>query len=189
VFFDELPRWNPDTSYFSPSKRSSSSLATLPSSKLLLGGSSSGSALGGEGIADDVSINALSELDSLLSKEYQISLQLPTTTKRLSHTAGFLPPEHCFNEESTKDALDLEALSIVNFQTNILQIRKGLSVFNATQDSLCKPYEDEALAYMKDMNNADRAAAAAPGADYQENVGFLFFVFFYMHLNFFCWLS
>ena len=74
MFFDELPRWNPDTSYFSPSKRSSSSLATHPSSKLLLGGSSSGSALGGEGIADDVSINALSELDYVLSKAYHLSL-------------------------------------------------------------------------------------------------------------------
>jgi hypothetical protein len=164
VFFDELPRWNVDTSYLSPGKRSSSSLGTHPSSKLLLGGSSSGSALGGEGSCDDVSINAFGELDSLLGRAYELSLQLPTTTKRLSHTAGFLPPEHCFNEESAKDVLELEALNIVNFQTSILQIRKGVSVFKVTQDARCKPYEDQAQAYLKDMNSADRAGATASTA-------------------------
>lgn len=159
MFLDDLPRWNPDT-------------------KVLKGGSSSGSALGGEEIPQDVSITAFGEIDSLLARAYEFSLMLPTTKDRLARSSGFLPSGHCFDEESSKDIVELEALSIGNFQTNILQIQKSISVFKATQDARCKPYEEEAKTYLRDMNNADRAAADASAADASENVIFFIIISF-----------
>lgn len=159
MFLDDLPRWNPDT-------------------KLLMGGSSSGSALGGEELPQDVSMTAFREIDSLLHRAYEFSLQLPTTKDRLAHNSLFLPPGHCFDEESCKDIVELEALSIGSFQTNILHIQKSISVFKATQDARCKPYEEEAKTYMVDINNADRAAADVSAADASENVSFFIIISF-----------
>ena len=94
-----------------------------------------------------------------------------------------MPPGHCFDEESSKDIIDLEVLSIENFQSSILQIRKNISVFKSTQDVRCKQYEDDARTYIRDMDNAERAAADASGAYVSKNVSFLIIISFYVRLN------
>ena len=162
MFFDDVSRMTGGR--LTPLKRSSSSLAAFQSPRRLLAGSSSGSALDAQCATESLSVNVCGDIDALLSKAYDMSLQIPTTARRLSYTAGFLPPELRFNEVAAKDTLDLEAANIVHFQTSISHMRQSLCLFKASQDARCKPYEEQAQAYVKAMNDADLAAGAASSA-------------------------
>jgi hypothetical protein len=121
VFYDDVSRMTGGR--LSPSKRSSSSLAAFQSPRRLLAGSSSGSALDAQCATESLYVNVCGDIDALLSKAYDMSLQIPTTSRRLSYTAGFLPPKLCFNEVAAKDTVDLEAANIMHFRTSISHMR------------------------------------------------------------------
>ena len=46
--------------------------------------------------------------------------QLPTTSTRLSYSAGFLAPGHAFDEVAAKDELSMEVASIEMLRNNII---------------------------------------------------------------------
>jgi hypothetical protein len=50
---------------------------------------------------------------------------VPTTTFRLSCTAGVLPPEHAFNADAYKIILDAEAANLDHLNTNLKNIQDG----------------------------------------------------------------
>ena len=133
-------------------------------------GSSSASGFHVEGSCVHVFVPNFGEVDALLGKAYELSLQLPGTSARMSHVAGLLPPDRCLDAEGSKEFLDLEAANLSHYQNSILHIRQGLGVLKAAQDVRCRPYEVEAQAFLDDMNKADlesaktSASAAAPAA-------------------------
>lgn len=159
VFFDDSP------SRAVAQKRSADSFVdNVHASKRLLAGSSSASGFHVEGSCVHVSVSNFGQLDALLEKAYELSLQLPGTSARMSHVAGLLPPERCFDAEGAKDFLDLEAANLLHYQNSILHIRQGVAMLKASQDVRCRPYEDEARAFINDMNNVDFASAKTPVA-------------------------
>jgi hypothetical protein len=137
----------------SPLKRSSlSSLADVPTSMKVLAGSSSASALGGQGSFVDEVASGFKDLDAALSKALELCVVLPTTTLRLSHTARFLPAGLLFDEAAAKDELTMESLSIDILRNSISRARMNRSMIKKLQDIRCKPFEDEALNFIHDMN-------------------------------------
>jgi hypothetical protein len=149
----------------SPLKRSSlSSLADVPTSMKVLAGSSSASALGGQGSFVDEVVSGFKDLDAARSKALELCDVLPTTTSRLSHTAGFLPAGLLFDEAAAKE-LTMESSSIDILRNSISHARMNLSMNKKLQDIRCKPFEDEALNFIRDMNQKGVAAnVAASGA-------------------------
>jgi hypothetical protein len=90
-----------------------------------LAGSSSASALDGQGSFVDEVVSRFKDLDAALSKALEF---LPTTTSRLSHTAGFLPARLLFDEAAAKDELTIESSSIDMLRNNISHARMNLSM-------------------------------------------------------------
>jgi hypothetical protein len=130
----------------------------------VLAGSSSASALGGQGSFVDEVVSGFKDLDAALSKALELCAVLPTTTSRLSHTAGFLPAGLLFDEAAAKE-LTMESSSIDILRNSISHARMNLSMNKKLQDIRCKPFEDEALNFIRDMNQKGVAAnVAASGA-------------------------
>jgi hypothetical protein len=150
----------------SPLKRSSlSSLADVPTSMKVLAGSSSGSALGGQGSFVDEVVSGFKDLDAALLKALDLCAVLPTTSSRLSHTAGFLPAGLLFDEAAARDELTMESSSIEILRNSITHARMNLSMIKKLQDIRCKPFEDEALNFIRELNQKGAAAnVAASGA-------------------------
>jgi hypothetical protein len=166
VYLQKLSRAGGMNVCSSPSKRSSrSSLADVPTSMKRSAGSSSASALDGQGSFVDEVVSGFKDLDASLSKALELCVVLPTTTSRLSHTAGFLPAGLLFDEAAAKDDLTMESSSIDFLRNSISHARMNLSMIKKLQDIRCKTFEDEALNFICGMNQKGGAAnVAASGA-------------------------
>ena len=149
----------------SPLKRSYvSSHGDGSSPKRLLAGSCSASVGDGEGSIVVAPVSSFAELDGLLNKAFQMCSQLPTTSTRLSYSAGFLAPGHAFDEVAAKDELSMEVASIEMLRNNINHCRGSLSILKKQQDIRCKPFEDEAASLLHEMKDKEATAAAAAAA-------------------------
>jgi hypothetical protein len=79
---------------------------------------------------------------------------VPTTTFRLSCTAGVLPPEHAFNADAYKIVLDAEAANLDHLNTNLKNIQDGFVLYKTMQDGCCLPYEEMAQSFVQNEGAA-----------------------------------
>lgn len=132
----------------------------------------------GESSSVNLSLSSFAELDVLLANAFSVSLLVPTTTARLSHTAGFLPPEQAFNEESFKDELSIETSSLQHIRNSISHVRQSVAMLKSQQDARCKPFEVMAAEYVRTIAKEDAAPAGVgfEGDDVlqNENVSYFF---------------
>ena len=190
VYFDP-----PSLRGFAQNRSADSFVDNLQAPRPFFAGSSSASGFHVEGSSVHMSLPIFGEVDALQGKTYELSLQWPGTSARMSHVAGLLPPDRCLDAEGSKEFLDLEAANLSHYQNSILHIRQGLGVLKVAQDVRCRPYEVEAQAFLDDMNKADlesaktaasaAAAAAASGTSADgvapiENVSKLYYLSFYV---------
>ena len=84
-----------------------------------------------------------------------MSLHLPTTSSRLSSTAGVLPPELAFNEDAHRIVLDAEAVNLDHLQKSLSQIKDGFVMYKTMQDGRCKPFEEHAQKYLTEISKGD----------------------------------
>lgn len=122
-------------------------------------GSSNGVAPESERSNENVAATALSQIDVLLARACDLSRQVPTTSARLSHTEGILPPGHGFDAEAAKEGLSKEAALLDHLQKATFHLRSSFALFKSVQDDRCRPYEDEAKSFTKRMEEEEAAAA------------------------------
>jgi hypothetical protein len=125
------------------------------SPKHLTVGSNSAAGVNLEGNSSNVFDDNFKDLDAGLALACQLSLQLPTTSVRLSHTAGVLPPRHSFNEEAEKVVLSAEAANLEYLQKTMMHLCQSFGMYKTMQDACCKPFEENAQQYIKQMSTHD----------------------------------
>uniref|UniRef100_A0A8I7BDF2 Uncharacterized protein n=2 Tax=Hordeum vulgare subsp. vulgare TaxID=112509 RepID=A0A8I7BDF2_HORVV len=126
-------------------------------------GSSNGVAPESERSNENVAATALSQIDVLLARACDLSRQVPTTSARLSHTEGILPPGHGFDAEAAKEGLSKEAALLDHLQKATFHLRSSFALFKSVQDDRCRPYEDEAKSFTMQMEEEEAAAAQGSG--------------------------
>jgi hypothetical protein len=145
VYYEEMAGRKGSNICVSPVKRSLvSSVDMFTSPKRLTVGSSSAAGVNLEGSSSHVFYANLRELDAALALACLLSLQLPTTSVRLSHIAGVLPPGHAFNEDAEKVVLCAEAANLEYLQKTMMHLRQSFGMYKTMQDARCKPFEENA---------------------------------------------
>jgi hypothetical protein len=140
----------------SPLKRSLvSSVDLFNSPKHVTVGNSSAADVNLEGNSSNVFDANFRDHDAALARACKLSLQLPTTSVRLSHRAGVLPPGHAFNEEAEKVVLSAEAANLEYLQKTMIHLRQSFGMYKTMQDARCKPFEDNAQQYIQQMSTHD----------------------------------
>jgi hypothetical protein len=156
VYYDEMTGRKGRNIRMSPLKRSLlSSVDMISSPKRVTVGNSSAADVNLEGSSSNVFDANFRDLDAALARACQLSLQLPTTSVRLSHTAGVLPPGHAFNEEAEKVVLSAEAANLEYLQKTVMHLRQSFGMYKTMQDARCKPFEDNAQQYIQQMSTHD----------------------------------
>ena len=155
IYFDESVEVTGTNYCVYPKKRKfEPSSGIVHTSRRKFAGSSSAAGVSSEGVGT-LFDSTFQELDATIATTVQLSLHLPTTSSRLSSTAGVLPHELAFNEDAHRIVLDAEAVNLDHLQKSLSQIKDGFVMYKTMQDGRCKPFEEHAQKYLTEISKGD----------------------------------